>query len=351
MELNKLEKQQYNRHIILNEVGLEGQLKLKKAKVLVIGAGGLGCPVLQYLTAAGVGKIGILDDDAIEISNLQRQVLYSYWDVGRNKAIAAADRLQSHNPTVLFDVHNLRLTNENVLEIIDPYDIIIDCTDNFPTRYLINDASVIKNKPVVFGSIFKFEGQVSVFNYQNGPTYRCLYPTPPNPNESPNCSDIGVLGVLPGIIGSLQANEALKIILDLGDVLNGKLLKYDALSMQQMILSFKKDNSITINTLDSDYPGFCGFSDSVEEISIEEYYNNFQEYNLLDVRTTEERQISSIESIHIPIDELSQRIHEVPQDKELIIFCKSGIRSKKAIEILRKNGIKIKLSNLKNGLN
>jgi adenylyltransferase/sulfurtransferase len=235
MSLSKAEQQQYNRHLILDEIGELGQLKLKKAKVLVIGAGGLGCPILQYLSAAGVGTIGVVDDDTIEKSNLQRQVLYSHDDIGDFKAEVAANKLAGLNPYVNFEIYLQRLNKEIAVELFLKYDVIVDGSDNFPTRYLVNDAAILTNKPVVFGSIFKFEGQVSVFNYNNGPSYRCLYPNPPKSEDVPNCSEIGVLGVLPGIIGALQANEVLKLVLGIGEILSGKLLTYNALNMQQLI--------------------------------------------------------------------------------------------------------------------
>ena len=330
--------------------GLNGQLKLKQAKVLVIGAGGLGCPVLQYLTAAGVGCIGIVDNDAIEQSNLQRQILYTHDDIGKNKAETAAKRLQLLNPFIEFYTYNTRLTKENALGLFKKYDLIVDGTDNFPSRYLISDAAVLLKKPVVFGSIFKFDGQVSVFNFENGPTYRCLYPTSPKPNEVPNCSEIGVLGVLPGIIGSLQANEVLKIILNLGNVLAGKLLTFDALSMKQSIFSFEKDASILIESLNDDYQLLCGVPKVTKEISFQEYKAHELNFNLLDVRTQNERDEFHIGGVHIPLDQLPQRFHEITQDNDLLIYCKSGIRSNLAIHILQDNGFKKALVNLKGGL-
>src|ERR1035437_2494874 len=226
------EKRRYARHIILPEIGLEGQQKLKQAKVLVVGAGGLGCPVLQYLTAAGVGTLGIIDFDTVDESNLQRQVLYSTEDIGKHKAAIAKEKLEKQNPDINLVSHVAHLTSANALEIISQYDIVVDGSDNFATRYLVNDACVILNKVLVFGSIFKFEGQVSVFNYKGGPTYRCLYPEAPAEGDVPNCAEIGVLGVLPGIVGTLQANEVIKIITGIGDILSGKLLTLDALTMQ-----------------------------------------------------------------------------------------------------------------------
>ena len=350
MELSAAEKQQYNRHLILEDVGLAGQLKLKQAKILVVGSGGLGCPILQYLSAAGIGTIGIIDNDEVDQSNLQRQILFRQEDIGKNKAESAAKSLKALNPFVEFKTYTNRLSSENALELFDKYDIIIDGTDNFQTRYLINDAAVITNKPIVFGSIFKFDGQVSVLNYKNGPTYRCLYPTPPKPDEVPNCSEIGVLGVLPGIIGSLQANEALKIVLELGNVLSGKLLTYNALTMQQMILSFQKNESIKIKELENNYLAFCRIKTAPKEISYEEYKKDLLSYNVLDVRTAFERNQSSIESFHIPLSELPNRLNEVPSNKDLMVLCQSGTRSKQAISIIKENGFTKNLTNLKGGL-
>lgn len=350
MELTESEKQQYSRHLLLENIEEEGQLKLKKARVLVIGAGGLGCPVLQYISAAGVGTIGIVDDDTIDQSNLQRQILYTHEEIGKNKAETSAKRLQALNPFIRYNVYKERLTCKNALGLFEQYDIIVDGTDNFSTRYLINDASVLAGKPVVFGSIFKFDGQVSVFNYKNGPTYRCLYPNPPKPDEVLNCSETGVLGVLPGIIGSLQANEVLKIILELGEVLSGKLLTFDALSMKQLIFSFEKTPSINVQSLEDDYEVFCGIVKSIKEIDFEEYKVQKSKYNVLDVRTLAERHKYAIDSVHIPLDELSKRLHEIPTDKDLLVYCKSGVRSKLVIEKLREGGFKRATVNLKGGL-
>ena len=350
MSLTKDEKKQYDRHLILNEIGLEGQLKLKSSKVLVIGAGGLGCPILQYLTAAGVGTIGIVDDDVIDQSNLQRQILYSFDDIGEFKATKAVDRLKTLNPFSKFNTYLDRLTSDNAIQLFDQYDIIVDGTDNFSTRYLVNDAAVLSNKPVVFGSIFKFEGQVSVFNFNNGPTYRCLYPIPPKPNEVPNCSELGVLGVLPGIIGSFQANEVVKIICGIGTVLSGKLLTFNSLLMQQSIFSLQKNHHVQITELNRDYELFCGLTPSVSEISLLSLRENLASYNLLDVRRIEEREQNNIGGCHIPLHELMGRIHEIRIDKPLVVYCKAGVRSKMAIDILTEENLNVKLINLSSGI-
>lgn len=349
MSLSKAEQQQYNRHLILDEIGELGQLKLKKAKVLVIGAGGLGCPILQYLSAAGVGTIGVVDDDTIEKSNLQRQILYSHDDIGGFKAEVAANKLAGLNPYVNFEIYLQRLNKEIAVELFLKYDVIVDGSDNFPTRYLVNDAAILTNKPVVFGSIFKFEGQVSVFNYNNGPSYRCLYPNPPKSEDVPNCSEIGVLGVLPGIIGALQANEVLKLVLGIGEILSGKLLTYNALNMQQLILSFEKNENIKITHLENDYEFFCGLLKMSLEITKNELEKNLNSYNLLDVREVYERDQYHIGGIHIPLRELDRRKLELPVDKDIVVYCKAGVRSKIAIKKLQEHFPK-KLLNLKNGL-
>lgn len=350
MELTAAEQKQYSRHLLLEEIGVAGQLKLKQAKVLIIGAGGLSCPVLQYLSAAGVGRIGIVDDDTVAQSNLQRQILYTHKDIGKSKAEVAVNRLQELNPYIQCSAYQSRLTKDNALELLEPYDIIVDGTDNFASRYLINDIAVLLNKPIVFGSIHKFEGQVSVFNFENGPTYRCLYPTPPKLNTVPNCSEIGVLGVLPGIIGSLQANEVLKIILGLGNILSGQLLTFDALSMRQSIYSFEKNTSHGIISLENDYEVCDNSKKDIREISFQEYKEQSSLYNVLDVRNQTERDEYHIESIHIPLNELSERCNEIPDNKNLLLFCKSGVRSKLAIGILEENSFKRELVNLKGGL-
>src|ERR1035437_5209301 len=304
--LTKEEINRYSRHIIMPEIGIEGQEKLKQAKVLVVGAGGLGCPVLQYLTAAGVGIIGIVDDDIVDETNLQRQVLYNKEETGKQKADVAAKKLKLQNQNVHLISHILHLTSANALEIISHYDLVIDGSDNFPTRYLVNDACVMLNKPLVFGSIFKFEGQVSVFNYKNGPTYRCLFPEPPI--DSPNCAEIGVLGVLPGIIGTLMANEALKIILGIGEILSGKLFVLDALNFQTQIISFEKDpENLKISSL-IDYDNFCtpplshgsppspleragvrqGEAKEISVLELKQLLDSKKDFQLIDVREVSE---------------------------------------------------------------
>lgn len=344
------EKKQYDRHLILNEIGTAGQEQLKKARVLVIGAGGLGCPILQYLTAAGIGTIGIVDHDTVSQSNLQRQILYTHNDIGQSKALVASKRLTALNPFVTFEVYTEKLSVENAITLFEKYDIIVDGTDNFPTRYLTNDAALLADKPLVFGAIFKFEGQVSVFNYKNGPSYRCLYPKPPKPNEVPNCSEIGVLGVLPGIIGCLQANEVIKIVCGIGEVLSGKLLTYDALTMRQLVLTFQKTPAAQLKALETSYEFFCGIPVVEEEITLETLQKDTTKYNLLDVREIWEREAHHIGGQHIPLGELPARIEEVAVSKSLVVYCKSGMRSQRAIALLKEHHFPTSLINLKNGL-
>lgn len=352
MILSKEERQQYHRHLILNQIGEEGQLKLKQAKVLIIGAGGLGCPVLQYLTAAGVGTIGIVDGDTVDRSNLQRQILYTIDDIGKSKVATAVDRLSKLNPFVNFEVYKTYLTKKNALTLFQEYDIIVDGTDNFPTRYLVNDACVIANKPLVFGSIYTFQGQVAVFNYKNSATYRCLYPSPPKAGSVPNCSEIGVLGVLPGIVGSLQANETIKLIMGIGSPLVNQLLYFDALSLQQQILKFSKNESIQIKRFEENYNYFCGLPDieQMNTITASDFLKNKENYLLLDVRTLKEYEDKHISSQHIPLNELEERLGEIPNHKPLVVMCASGKRSAIAIELLLKYNYPKTLMNLEGGM-
>jgi len=332
--LTENDKQRYLRHILLKEIGEEGQLKLKKAKVLVIGAGGLGCPVLQYLAAAGVGKIGIIDNDIVDISNLQRQILFSEKNVGQPKVLAAKTRLQEMNSSIEIVTHNERLGAENAEELFSQYDLIVEGSDNFTTKYLANDAAVLTGKPLVFGSIFKFEGQVAVFNYQNGPTYRCLFPEFGAPEDMPNCSEVGVLGILPGIIGSLQANEVLKIILGIGDVLSGKLFLLNALVMETQILSFSKNKEVVIDKLEE--LDFVCKTSNVKLLSYQEYRASQDKYTLVDVRTSAERAAVNIGGLHIPLSEINLRYLELEREDNLLVYCASGKRSAAAISMLQK---------------
>ena len=345
------EKAQYSRHFLLDQIGPEGQSKLKSSKVLVVGAGGLGCPVLQYLTAAGVGTIGIVDPDTVERSNLQRQILYTVDDLGKSKAACAAKHLQQRNPFVKFNIHNTLLDSGNALALFEQYDIIADGSDNFRTRYLCNDAAVITQKPLVYGALYKFEGQVSVFNYKKGPTYRCLFPTPPKANSIPNCADIGVLGVLPGIVGCLQANELLKIICDLEGVLSGKLLSFNALTLEQRFLNFPKNNALKIDKL-IDYEVFCGLQPSGFEITPENFNRSVSdtEYVLLDVRKEVERAQFHLEGMHIPLHELPQKIKNIAAHENIVVYCEVGQRSLVATRMILEKYPDKKVFSLQGGL-
>lgn len=345
--LNSEERNQYKRHLTLDAIGEAGQEKLKAAKVLVVGAGGLGCPVLQYLTAAGVGTIGIIDHDVVDQTNLQRQILYTQADIGQSKVSCAIKKLEALNPFIVFKGYTERLSTENAIELFKHYDIIVDGTDNFSTRYLINDAAVLSRKPVVFGSIFKFEGQVSVYNFQSGPTYRCLFPKPNS--VALNCEEAGVLGVLPGIIGTFQANEVIKIICGIGNVLSGKLLIFDALSMSQHIVGYEKTEQAQITSL-SETAIYCNSAFNFEELTFEDYLNKKDEFFVLDVRTGSERKQFHLESHHIPLSELEQRFKEINTTKPILVYCQSGKRSAQAIQLLKTQQLANTLYNLKDGL-
>lgn len=358
--LTDIEKNRYNRHIILDNVGLEGQQRLKNASVLVIGAGGLGCPVLLYLTAAGVGRIGIIDFDVVDESNLQRQVLFSFTDIGKNKALAAKNRLQALNQLIKIETYPEKLTTKNALQLFNNYDVIVDGTDNFSTRYLVNDASVLTNKPLVYGAIYKFEGQVTVFNYKNGPTYRCLFPHPPKAESVPNCSEVGVLGVLPGLIGTQQANEVLKIILGIGTVLSGKMQIYNALAASFYSLTINKvEHEIEqvhankANFEHYDYDFFCSTTKQTQnDVTIEvlKQWLKKEPIQLIDVRNEwEEPKINSAPVLAIPLDKIVENIAEIDKNIKTVVFCQHGMRSLKCISLLENKGF-TNLINLKNGI-
>ncbi|MBP1841204.1 HesA/MoeB/ThiF family protein [Formosa algae] len=346
--LYKEEHLQYKRHLALEDIGVEGQNKLKASKVLVVGAGGLGCPILQYLTAAGVGTIGVIDHDSVDQTNLQRQVLYGYNDIGKFKVSCAISKLEQLNKFVKFKSYIERLSKSNAIKLFKQYDIIVDGTDNFNTRYLVNDAAVLAEKPVVFGSIFKFEGQVTVYNYKNGPTYRCLFPKASE--DSLNCEEAGVLGVLPGIVGLLQSNEVIKMICEIGEVLSGKLLVFNALSMSQNMLTYEKTvhSHVTyIADVEEDY----NVNTSMKSLTFSEYLKHKDNLFVLDVRTEKEHNMFHLShDYHIPLKELSQRYFEIDTKKSILVYCQSGKRSTQAIEILKSLKIKNKLYNLKDGL-
>ncbi len=368
------ELRRYNRHLILPEVGLEGQKKLKAASVLLVGAGGLGSPLALYLAAAGVGRLGLVDFDVVDETNLQRQVLHGTKDVGRPKLESARDRILDINPHVQVDLYETRLTSENALDIIKEYDLVADGTDNFPTRYLVNDACVLAGKPNVYASIFRFEGQVSIFGTPDGPCYRCLYPEPPPPGLVPSCAEGGVLGVLPGLVGTIQATEVIKMILGIGTPLIGRLLLIDALHMQFRTLKVRKNPDCpicgehrTIHQL-IDYEQFCGLpsrnseaaaqqpaESEVPEITVHELKARLERGDrpvILDVRKPHEVQIASIgHDLLIPVDELSERLSELEpyRDREIVVYCRSGARSARATKLLQEAGFR-DVKNLKGGI-
>ncbi|MGH1366638.1 MAG: molybdopterin-synthase adenylyltransferase MoeB [Calditrichia bacterium] len=363
-KLSHSELARYGRHLLMPEVGMEGQAKLKQSSVLIIGAGGLGSPLGQYLAAAGVGHIGMVDFDDIELSNLQRQVLFTTDDVGKPKVETAIQRLQQINPLIQFTSHPERLTSENALDILKRYDVIVDGTDNFPTRYLVNDACVLLKKPLVYGSIYRFDGQVSVFD-ASGPCYRCLFPTPPPPDMVPSCAEGGVLGVLPGIIGSLQALEALKLLLGTGGSLIGRLILFDALNFEFNELKLRKRNDCpicgdnpTINML-IDYEAFCMtknedemFGSKVKTINVaqlQERMNNGTSPLVLDVRNEHEYTLGNIGAELIPLAVLPEKLNTIDKNAEIVVHCRSGKRSLKAAKILLDAGFK-DVTNLTGGL-
>jgi adenylyltransferase/sulfurtransferase len=371
--LNAEEIKRYSRHLILPEVGMEGQKKLKAASVLCIGAGGLGSPVAMYLTAAGIGTLGIVDFDVVDYSNLQRQILHGTPDVGRPKLQSAKDHLKALNPGVEIKTYETALTSENALQIFADYDVIVDGTDNFPTRYLVNDACVLLGKPNAYGSIFRFEGQASVFGTKEGPCYRCLYPEPPPPGLVPSCAEGGVLGVLPGIVGCIQANETLKLILGIGEPLIGRFLVFDSLRMKFRELKLRKDPDCpvcgthpTVTKL-IDYEQFCGVTPAAaapestmasdtasnQEITVLELKarrDRGEDPFVLDVREPHEYEINRIPgSTLIPLGELPERFTELDATREIVCQCKSGMRSARAAAFLREHGFK-NVKNLKGGI-
>lgn len=367
--LTTQEYRQYSRHLLLPEVGVEGQLKLKNASVLVVGAGGLGSPLLAYLSAAGIGRIGIVDADVVDETNLQRQIIHGRRSVGQSKLKSARDFIKNLNPHVHVETYETFFTAENALEIAAPYDLLLDGTDNFPTRYLVNDVSFFLKKRNVYASIYRFEGQISVFCDSDGPCYRCLYPEPPPPGLVPSCAEGGVLGVLPGIVGSIQANEALKLLLNIGTPLVGTLLRFDALDLTFKKFELHRDPDCPLCgkhpsiTKPIDYVQFCGLGNEeqaltqVREMTVHELHARRQAGNgsrpfVLDVRNLEELHIARLgEDIHIPLAELDFRIDELSpyKDRDLVISCRSGIRSARAWHQLRAAGFE-KIYNLEGGI-
>ena len=368
-DLSQEEIRRYSRHLIMPEVGIDGQRRLKASSVLCIGAGGLGSPAAMYLAAAGVGRIGIVDFDVVDFSNLQRQLLHGTPDVGRTKLASAKDRLQSLNPHVEVDTYETSLSSDNALKLFEPYDVILDGTDNFPTRYLVNDACVISGKPNAYGSIFRFEGQASVFATKGGPCYRCLYPEPPPPGLVPSCAEGGVLGVLPGIIGVIQATETIKLMLGIGEPLIGRFLIYDALRMRFRELKLRRDPECpvcgdhpTVTKL-IDYEQFCGMRpeppaqstpDSTQweitAVELKKRMDAGDKLFVLDVREPNEYQINRIAgSTLIPLGELPRRYQEIDRDQEIVAMCKMGGRSAKATDFLRSVGF-TRVKNLRGGI-
>lgn len=368
-ELSKEEIRRYSRHLLIPDVGLEGQRKIKGASILVVGSGGLGSPVLLYLAAAGVGRIGIVDYDTVDFTNLQRQVIHGESRLGDLKIKSARDRILDINSEITVDLYPEPLTSENAFDIAEPYEIIIDCSDNFPTRYLVNDLCVLTGKPNVYGSIFRFDGQASVFNADGGPCYRCIFPKPPPPELVPSCAEGGVLGVLPGTIGTIQATEALKLVLGIGTSLSGKLLLYDALDMSFETVKLKVNPDCKVCsdhpeiTELIDYEEFCGVPAHEDEegsagekwditaTELERKLENDEDLHLIDVREPHEREISDIEGSEcIPMGELASRMSKLDSAEEIVLFCKSGTRSSRALGILTGAGFR-KVKNLKGGIN
>jgi sulfur-carrier protein adenylyltransferase/sulfurtransferase len=364
--LSKDEILRYSRHLIMPEVGMEGQLKLKQAKVALIGTGGLGAPLGLYLAAAGIGRIGLVDFDVVDFTNLQRQVIHGTKDVGKKKLDSAAETMLDINPYLQIDKHETALSSENALQILKDYDIVVDGTDNFPTRYLVNDACVLLGKPNVYGSIFRFEGQATVFAYEGGPCYRCLYPEPPPPGLVPSCAEGGVLGILPGTVGLIQATEAVKLILGIGEPLVGRLLLYDALAMRFRELKLRRNPECpvcgdhpTIHEL-IDYQEFCGIPNQqhqpaategdIEPTEVKAKIDRHDPFVLIDVREPHEYQICNIPYAKlIPLGDLPKRVNELDSADEIIAHCKSGVRSAKAVDFLKQAGFK-KVRNMKGGI-
>ncbi|MFE1745831.1 molybdopterin-synthase adenylyltransferase MoeB [Coleofasciculus sp. H7-2] len=368
IQLSKEEYERYSRHLILPEIGLEGQKRLKAASVLCVGTGGLGSPLLLYLAAAGIGRIGIVDFDVVDNSNLQRQVIHGTSWVGKPKIESAKNRILEINPYCQVDLYETRLSAENALQILEPYDIVVDGTDNFPTRYLVNDACVLLNKPNVYGSIYRFEGQATVFNYQNGPNYRDLYPEPPPPGMVPSCAEGGVLGILPGIIGVIQATETVKIIIGQGQTLSGRLLLYDALQMKFRELKLRPNPERPVIEKLIDYEEFCGIPQAkaeeakqqmeMSEMTVRELKelldSGADDFVLLDVRNPNEYEIARIPgAVLVPLPDIENgagvaQVKELLNGHRLIAHCKLGGRSAKALGILKEAGIEG--TNVKGGI-
>ena len=370
VSLSKEEILRYSRHLIMPEVAMDGQLKLKSAKVLLVGTGGLGSPAALYLGAAGVGRIGLVDFDVVDSTNLHRQIIHGTKDVGRKKLDSAAETIRDINPHVEIDRHEVTLSSENALDILREYDIVVDGTDNFPTRYLVNDACVLLGKPNVYGSIFRFEGQATVFAYDGGPCYRCLYPEPPPPGLVPSCAEGGVLGILPGVIGLVQATETVKLILGAGETLKGRLLLYDALGMRFRELKLRRnpecpvcgDHPVITELID--YHQFCGIPHQEEQapapgklteweidpVEVKARMDRHERFVLIDVREPHEYQICSIPHARlIPLGDLPKRVHELDSAEDIVLHCRTGVRSGKAVDFLRQAGFR-RVKNMVGGI-
>ena len=352
------ERIRYSRHFVLPGFGSEGQRKLKNSTVVVIGAGGLGCPVLSYLAAAGVGSITIIDDDVVSLSNLQRQILFTTADLNLPKAETAAKKISSLNPSIKVDFIRSRLSSENALTVLAPADVVVDCTDNFPTRYLVNDACVLLDKPLVYGSVFRYEGQVAVFNYKQGINYRDFYPLPPDPQSVPNCEEGGVLGVLTGIIGSIQANETIKILAGFGEHLSGYVLVFDSMTLESLRIKIANQNSRkSIKSL-INYDEFCGVPNSkknqaMKEVTVQELKalkDSGADFQLIDVREPHEFDICNLDGELIPQGEIPSSVERISKDKQVVIHCRSGARSGNMVQWLEKNHGFTNLYNLKGGV-
>ncbi|MDX2302774.1 MAG: molybdopterin-synthase adenylyltransferase MoeB [Microscillaceae bacterium] len=371
MQFSKEELERYSRHLIIPEFNIEGQRKLKAAKVLVVGSGGLGSPLLLYLAAAGVGTLGIVDFDVVDDSNLQRQVLFTVDDVGQPKVEVAKRRIQALNPYIQVNTYNTPLTSENALEIIKDYDVVADGTDNFPTRYLVNDACVLLDKTNVYASIFRFEGQASVFNFRDkdgnlGPNYRDLYPTPPPPDLVPSCAEGGVIGVLPGIMGTLQANEVIKVITGVGETLSGRFFVFDAASFETRVLKIRRNPKNPINgenptiTALIDYQDFCEIPQKnaedkakVKSLTVKELQKMMEQkadFQLIDVRENYEYDIANLHGELIPLGTIASQVHKIASDKKVVLHCRSGKRSADAIRLLEEKYGFSNLYNLEGGI-
>jgi len=369
-DLSNEQIQRYARHLTLPEVGVAGQKKLRAASILLVGAGGLGSPLAMYLAAAGIGRLGLVDVDTVDFSNLQRQIIHGTKDVGRSKVQSAAETIQDINPDTIVDQHHAAFTSKNALEIAAPYDIVIDGTDNFPTRYLVNDVCVISGKPNCYGSIYRFEGQASVFGFEGGPCYRCLYPHPPAPGAVPSCAEGGVLGVLPGIIGTIQATEAIKIVLGIGESLSGRLVLFDALDMAFREMKVRRDPNCPVcgdspSILELiDYDSFCGVPDDaaaesakakpqsdwdISPLELKRRRDASEDFVLLDVREPHEYDICHLGGTLIPLGLLPGRLEELDNQTTIVVHCKMGGRSAKAVQLLRNAGY-TDVHNLRGGI-